>query len=651
MAIELPKRGREGELKSYQGRYAWLLFGCVFAFLILGFRFWQIQIIDGEEYYLASTQNIIRQVEVPAPRGEIFDRYGVALAQNRPSFDVVVVPSIFARHADEEVYELLREYLHLSASEEQRLRRQVEARVGEVMVRRDVSRGDLARLEEDRMRLPGVEVRVRAQRHYPLHHVGAHALGYVAEVSPSELPGLRRYGVRQGDLVGRMGLERSFEEILHGSPGTDRRVVDARGNPVGEAQTRFLIGDHQRVEPVAGRNLVTTLDADLMVIIDDAMGDRVAGAVVAIDPRDGSVRALYSKPHFNPNAWSGRLSAMEKMRVDNDPFRPLVDKTLNGYFPGSVFKIVGTLAALGDGHFHADDTVTCRGSYRFGDRRYRCWRDAGHGPLNVVGAMAQSCDVYYYRLADEMGLDRLAEYGRMFGFGERTGIPLPRESAGRMPDREWYRQFGADGYNRGADLNTVIGQGDTLTTPLQVAMAYGAIANGGDLFYPRLVEEVQNQAGETLFEYRPRVRKRVEMDPEHLEVLRESLREVLRHPRGTAHRHRLDHTELGGKTGTAQVARIGAVRVASEDRELRQRHHGWFAAYGPYEDPELVLVVFLEHGGGGGDAADVAREILDRYFTRDSPRALRTRVADAPEYMTIDEAMDGEEGQEEGDDE
>ena len=626
---QLPNAGREKPTAHYEGRYMWLFVICAVAFVALGLRLWELQIIEGERYYHASTDNIIRQVEVQPPRGEILDHSGVELATNRPSFDVYIQPSIFLANADEEVYELLKRYLSLSQRQLDRLRQRVDAREGEVLVSRDVSRSDVARLQEDQMRLPGVEVRINHQRYYPLHHVGAHALGYVSEVGPEQLRELQPYGYRRGNLIGQMGLERVYEELLHGSPGLSREVVDARGNPVSEAERDFLIGEYQEVGVVPGRDLVTNLDADLMVIIDEAMQDYAAGAVVAVDPNDGSVLALYSKPHFNPNAWSGRLSAMERMRTNSDPFRPMMDKTVNGYFPGSVYKIVGTWMGLAEGHYEPHDEETCRGFHELGNQRFRCWREQGHGRVDAYSSMVQSCDVYYYELAEKVDIDTMAEYARSFGFGEHTGIELPHEQAGRVPDREWHEERSPEGYQRGFDLNTIIGQGDNLTTPLQVAMAYGAIANGGKLYYPQIVDEIRNEEGDTLFEYEPQVRKRVDIDDEHLEVLREGLRGVVHDSQGTARGSRLSHTEVAGKTGTAQVAQIGTVRIPHEERELHRRNHAWFSAYAPYDDPEIALVVFLEHGGGGGgDAAPVAMEILDRYLTRDTPEALSIRLGE-----------------------
>ena len=630
MAVEeITKRAGRRELEVYEVRYLWLLAICVIAFAAIGLRLWQLQIVKGEEYHRVSTQNIIRQVELKAPRGEILDREGVALAKNRPAFDVYLNPGIFLANADDEVTARLREYLDLTDQEWGRIKSRLDARRGDVVVRRNAARSDVARIEENQMDLPGVEVRTNHQRHYPLHHVGAHGLGYVSEIGPNQLRNLQPYGYRRGDYIGQMGLERAFEGVLHGSPGIRRRVVDARGNRLGEADTEFLIGEYQQVNPVAGRDLVTTLDADLMVIIDEAISDYAAGAVVAVDPRDGSLLATYSKPHFNPNAWSGRLSSMEMLRSDSDPFRPMMDKTMSGFFPGSVYKFIGALTALKHGGYEPHDSVRCPGHYMLGGHRFRCWRDRGHGNVDAYTAMAQSCDVYYYEVAEKVGIDALAEQARAFGFGELSGIQLPNESPGRVPDRHWHDTHGVDGYQRGFDLNTIIGQGDTLATPLQVAMAYAAIANGGDLYYPRLVDEIRTEEGISLFEFEPTVRKRVEIDEEHLEVLRESLHMVLHSGVGTARGSALSHTEAAGKTGTAQVAQIGAVRIPHEEREIHLRNHAWFAAFAPYDDPEIALVVFLEHGGGGGgDAAPVAMEILDRYLTRETRSALNIRLGD-----------------------
>lgn len=630
-AFDLPTRGQRGEIAAYEGRHKWILLFCLIAFLILAGRLWHLQIIKGAEYHRLSTENIIRQIDIRPSRGRILDRNGAILGDNRPSFDVYMVPHIYRRYRTDETVELLKQYLNLSNEEIERLERTMRTNLGEVVVRRDVTRAQVAMLEEDKLRLPGIDVRATAHRYYPMHAVSAHSMGFVGEVGTEELRSVERYGYRPGDYIGRMGLERAFEEILHGSPGIDRRVVDARGNQQGEAETRFLIGDYQMVKPIPGRDLVSTLDADLALIIDEAMANHAAGSVVALDPRDGSVLAMYSKPGFNPNAWSGRLSRNEKSRSDNDPFKPMLDKSVSSYFPGSIYKIVASLAALAEGIMTPTDEVNCPGYYSFGGRRFRCHRRSGHGKVDLEKALQVSCDVYYYKIADQLGMDKLSEYAHMFGFGERTGLPVNNESAGRIPTREWHKKNSPEGYQRGFDLNTVLGQGDTLVSPLQAAVAYAALANGGDVYFPRLVKEIRNAQGDVLFEFTPRVRKQVNMKAEHLDAIRKGLHSVVHKDGGSAYRLRLPDIEVAGKTGTAQVVKIGAVRIANEDKEMRFRDHAWFAAYAPFENPEIVVVVFLEHAGhGGSEAAPVAMRIIREYFNqdRDSLSALITKIGD-----------------------
>ena len=626
------------DMSGYQGRYKWLIVIVALAFMVIIGRLWHLQVLHGERFYRASTENIVQAVDIKPARGRIFDTHGVVLADNRPSFDVYLVPAIFLeRRKDRRVdkarvaqkLEQLRSFLNLTPAEVVALEKKLERKLAEIVVRRDVSRAQVASLESYQLELAGVEVRPTAHRHYPLHMLGAHTVGFLGELSDKDLQAWEGFGYQAGDYVGRMGLERAFEDILRGSPGLERRVVDARGTPQGESETSLLIGEYQQVRTISGKDLVVTLDTELMLIIDQAMRKHAAGAVVALDPRDGSVLALYSKPSFDPNSWTGRLSAQEKLRSDNDPYKPMLDKSVNAYFPGSVYKIVGSLAALEEKTMALEEEVKCSGAYRFGGRSFRCWKSAGHGHVDVIKSLASSCDVYYYRVAELMGIDKLAEYAYRFGFGEPTGLPINHESPGRVPTKEWHRKHGPDGYQYGFALNTVIGQGDTLASPLQVAVAYAAIANGGDLFYPRLIKSVRTQEGRAIFDFEPQRRKRIEFDPQHLSAIRQGLWEVVNTENGTAYKARPKHVETAGKTGTAQVHKIGKVRVANRDKEFRFRDHAWYAAYAPVDNPQLVLVVFLQHGGHGGTvAAPVAAEIFDHYFTRDLSKPLTARVSE-----------------------
>lgn len=607
-------------------------------FVVLLGRLWFIQVIEGERYYRASSNNIIRNIEVSPPRGKILDRSGTVLAENRPSFDVVIQAHLFSTPKEgPSPLDLLQEYLNLSKEDMERVRKKVEQRSGEVVVARDITRAQVALVESDRLRLPGVEVRANSHRRYPLDHVFGHAVGFMGEVRGNELRDLEKLGYRSGEYVGRMGVERAFEAVLRGAPGIERQVVDARGIPQGEAETRFLIGDYQKVSPVAGRDLVLTLDARLHLLIDEAMKNYAAGGVVALDPRDGSLLAMYSKPGFNPNSWSGRLSSQEKLRADNDPYKPMIDKTVSAYFPGSTFKIAPALAALEEGIMTPEDEVKCPGYYRFGGRNFRCWKHGGHGDMTVSQALQHSCDVYFYKVAETIGIDKVAEYGFMFGFGEESGYPINDESAGRMPTKEWHRKHSPGGFQHGFALNTVLGQGDTLASPLQVALAYGAVANGGDLYYPRLVEKVLAPSGVALFEFEPRVRKHIPMSEEALREIRHGLWMTVNKDGGTAYVHRPEGLDVAGKTGTAQVHKIGKVRVANREKEIRFRDHAWFAGYAPASDPTIVLVVFLQHGGhGGSDAAPVAMDILKRYFAGEDPLARKIGETYTPPEPSVD---------------
>ncbi|MEM1350609.1 MAG: hypothetical protein AAGI01_18755, partial [Myxococcota bacterium] len=291
---------RAGE--AYSQRASWFALAALVAMSAVVIRLWLVQVLGGETYYQLSTENIVRDVEKAPPRGRIFDTNGVTLADNRPSFDVIVTPRVLHKNDPERTLDVLEELINLTPRERVRVRKIVTRDVAETVLRRDITRAQVAMLQARQHQLPGVEVRPKSHRFYPFHSVGAHTIGFLGELGERELSELSGLGYRAGDYTGRMGLERAFEDILHGSPGIERDVVDARGNPQGEAATRFLVGEYQHVAALPGRDLVTTLDTELMLIIDEAMRHKPAGSVVALDPRDGSVKALYSKPSFNPNS-------------------------------------------------------------------------------------------------------------------------------------------------------------------------------------------------------------------------------------------------------------------------------------------------------------------------------------------------------------
>lgn len=602
------------ELDEYAWRFRWIFIAFCIPLVVLVGRLWQLQIIDADIYTHKAHNNLIREVKQPATRGLIYDVAGTAIAENRPAYDVTITPRLLSR--DPEALNRLGDFLNITQDELGKISRKME-RAGDrsFVARRDITRDQVAVIESNHMDLPGIDVQARAQRYYPQNEYAAHMLGFMNEVNADELEELRAYGYEPGDYVGRMGLERRYEAILRGSPGFERQVVDARGIPQGDEEATELLGSTRRVQPVAGRNLVLTADMRLQQIMFEEFATHPSGAAVAINPNDGSVLAMLSKPTFNPNSWTGRLSTEEKRRSDSDPFKPMIDKTIQSQFPGSTFKIVAALAALNEGIITPDETLHCPGFYEFGKRRFHCWNHMGHGSVDLTDSLKDSCDVYYYKLGEKLGMDRLAQYGYMFGFGERTGVGINGESRGLVPTRDWHRKHSPEGFQYGFELSTAVGQGDTRVTPLQLALAYAAIANGGTLYYPRLVDRIESAQGRELFEYPGRVRHRLEVPSEMIKAIETGLTAAVNEPGSTPYKHRLDYVTVAGKTGTAQVRGFDSQNLIDGRVELAHRDHAWFAAYAPVGNPQIALVVFVEHGGSGGKvAAPVAMRILDRYF-------------------------------------
>ena len=612
--VELSTLVARADLDIHRRRTRWLMLFFLVPFLVIAGRLWLLQVGDTDELARKARSNLVRTTEIGADRGMIYDRNGRLVAGNRVAYDVVAD----LRHFQDkpEALVLLREYLSLSEGDVQQIdKRLAAASKREFVARRDVSRDQVALVETNRVRLPGVSVETRAQRYYPYNELGAHTVGFMNETTGEELAALKDYNYSLGDYIGRTGVERAYEAVLRGSPGFDRRVVDAKGIPQGEEAAEELLGHYRRVEPVPGRDVRLTVDMEIQEIMLEAMADHVSGAAVAIDPRDGSILGLLSKPTFNPNSWTGRLSAEEKRRVDTHPFKPMVDKTTQSWFPGSTFKLVSAAAALGEGYIRPEETLRCPGYYEFGNRRFHCWHRAGHGAINLVDSLKYSCDVYYYKLGEKMGMDRLAQYAYMFGFGERTGIGINGESRGLVPTKDWHRKHSSEGFQHGLTLSTAVGQGDTRVSPLQTALAFAALANGGKLYYPRLVDRVETAEGNVLFEYPARVRRELDLAPEVIREIDVGLAAVINEQGGTAHSHRLSYINIAGKTGTAQVRGFGRQQLVNGEVTLRHRDHSWFVGYGPVEDPRIVVVVFVEHGGSGSRvAAPVAMKILDRYF-------------------------------------
>ncbi len=567
-------------------------------------------------------------------------------------FLVYVDPEYFPSEA--RIFRRIRRILGLGDKEFDLFARRASRATGleryrEILVRSDISPevGERLLAEIELGDLPGVTVQAATARSYRLGRLAAHLLGYVNELTPQELEVRKDVGYRLGDVIGRRGVERSFEEDLRGVDGSETVVVDSKGRPQSSQLAAQLKGEFgEREPPRAGNRVVLTLDLDLQQAAETAFTHGESGAVVVVDVKTGGLLAVTSTPSFDPNLVSGYFDPREKERLDSMvELRPWRFRAIQDQFaPGSTFKVVTMLAALRKKATSEHERVNCGGAFTLGTTRFRCWRDTGHGGLIGVEAIMKSCDVYFYTMGNRIGLDAIASVGFDLGFGKKTGIPIDGESDGIMPTEAWYNQNLPEGYTRGAAVNASTGQGAVTVTPIQLAVAYTALANGGTVYEPEVALRIEAFDGSAVRQFQPRPRRTIEFPPGHLELVREGLRRVVNDPSGTAYIRRLKDLQVAGKTGTAQVAHM-AKRVKSKDLPKPMRDHAWFAAFAPAANPEIAVVVMVEHGGGGSSvAAPVAMAVADAWHKKQL--ALGRVVTNAPLDMLVAEADLGQEGAE-----
>jgi penicillin-binding protein 2 len=604
--LQLDRHVPSPGVPEFNRRFAWLIGVVATAFLVLVGRLWQLQILRGEAYYQKASDNFKAERFLPAVRGKIEDRRGRILVDNRPSFNVYVSPRYFTPEARERLIQLLA----LSPGDAEALRDKVrKSRAQEVLVLEDIGRDQLALVAQAQADLPGVAVHDVPHRNYLYGTLAAHVLGYMNQVSDAELEPRRADGYEEGDYVGRYGIERAWENYLRGKRGVERFVVDAKGRRKEDREVEALIDAPKFVPPVAGHDIVLTIDADLQRAAEKALAAHPSGGAAVIDVATGRILALVSKPAFDPNVMTGHLTRAEEAAMEADPHKPFLDKTLRQhYYPGSTFKFVTALAALDENAVSPDDKNYCGGGLEVGRRVFHCTKD--HGSVNLTQALTQSCNVYFWRLAEKIGLDKIARVADDFGFGVPTGLGMNGDVAGFMPTKAFYDAHG--GFRIGYALNTAIGQGDTVVTVLQLALAYAALSNGGNLWVPQIVDKVVTASGKTVAEYPPTLRRHVKVSPRALDIVGRGLWGVVNDKTGTAYSMRHAGLEVAGKTGTAQIRKL--VRDDKGKAWDPERDHAWFAGYFPAGRPEIAVVVLVEHGGHGGQvAAPVAMEIIEGY--------------------------------------
>jgi len=519
-----------------------------------------------------------------------------------------------------------------------------------ILVREDVPRDIVAELKQHRDELAGVEVVGVPVRFYPYKNLGAHTLGYVAEIDAETLAKYRPRGYEDldreeqqrqnplgyegGDTVGATGIEHAWESYLRGQRGWEKRVVDARGRYRTGPDPERLIDAPGRLDPIPGRDLRLSIDADLEQAIEKAMRPHAAGAVVVVDVRTGRLLALYSKPDFDPDDLSGgagRARVREAFtRLYADPLRPVLDKTMSGAFqPGSTMKPFSALAALEDHLVDPEHAEKCEGYVMFGRRVFRC--SHVHGRVILRQAISRSCNIYFFHLAETVGMDRIARVAQAFGLGQKTGLAINPEAPGRIPTRSWYALRYRGQFRVGFTLNMAIGEGDVTVTPLQLAVAYSALANGGTLYQPQVVRAVETSDGTVVQEFPPRIRRQIPVDPDNLRRVTDALYDVVNDPSGTAFPARDPALDVAGKTGTAQTG-----YVAKKDDEPKMawflsQNHAWFSSFAPARSPEIAVTVLVEHGGSGPEVAvPVAMQVVREYERLQSMRLGHAPWAKSP---------------------
>jgi penicillin-binding protein 2 len=584
------------DTKFALGRIAVFQYAAVAVFLFLIAGFWVLQIRDHEANSTLAERNRIKIVPLLAPRGKILDRDGRVIVDNQPAF----VVQLTQENLKPEHLAPIAEGLHLDLDELKATVKRYAAgkRYSPIPIKRDITPAELTFIDSHRDpgTFPELEVVQEPRRLYPQNGLAAHVIGYVGEVSEAELNSSDFASYAQGDLVGKSGLERQYNEVLKGVDGQRRVVVDVAGR------------EHQvleSVEATPGQNLQLTLDLDLQAVAELAL-DGKKGAVVALDPRDGSVLAMVSRPAFDPNLFAAHIKASDWKAITSNPDNPLLNRAIQAQFaPGSTFKPLVAMAGLETGTIDDNFNVRCSGGANFYGRFFKCWQKGGHGSVDVHAGIVHSCDVFFYTVGNKLGIDNIAQYAEEAGLGKKTGIDLPGEAEGLMPSSKWKMRTQREKWYAGETISVSIGQGAVTVTPIQLASAIGGMANGGVWFKPHLVKMAAA----------PDAARKENWNPDNIAKVVSGMYGVVNEGGGTGTAAAIPGLTVSGKTGSAQRVSNDLRKSGKLDKgELED--NGWFVAFAPRENPEIVLAVLLEGGEHGGLAAPTARDIIKAYFDK-----------------------------------
>jgi len=570
-------------------RLNWLLIFVIICFAILVISLWYLQMIKGEEFKERSVKNCIRSLVEDAPRGRIYDRQEALLVTNRPAVVVSIIP---AEVDDlEKLSERLGRIIDISPEEiVLKIKNYRENPFKPVKILDDCKINKVIEIEERKDELKGVVLEVKPRRNYLYHDFAAHSLGYVGEINKEELQQRDNPKFLGGDIIGRSGLEKYYDDILRGEKGGKEVEVDALGQEV----TVLL---YQK--PVPGKDLILTIDKDLQLYGENLLFGK-KGSIVVSDPKTGEILALVNKPSFSPNLFANGISHTDWQRLSSDSNYPLTNRSLQGaYPPGSIFKVVTAIAALEEGVTDRKRKIYCSGTFELADRVITCWKETGHGSLSIIDAIANSCNVYFYTLGKDLGIEKFNKYMQEFELGKKTGIDLPAEAIGIIPSAQWKEREVKEIWFPGDTINLSIGQGYLLLTPLQVHNVITSIAMEGEIYKLHLAKKIISADGKTVKEIKPEIFKELNFSPDTFKIIKEGLRQTIL--KGTGWRANIEELAVAGKTGTAQ--------------NPQGETHAWFIGFAPYEAPEICITVFVENGGEGGEvAAPIARAMLEKYF-------------------------------------
>jgi penicillin-binding protein 2 len=592
------------ELADIQNRLIFIKVGFLMLLVLLGLRLWQLQVRDGLYYQDLARDNRTRSIILEPARGLLYDRNGELLANNIPSFQLYV--SLEDIQNRETLIARLPEFVDIDRQEiSDKLSK--KNRRGRIKIKAGITLKEVALIESHRLELPGVVIQPEYQRYYPLKTYASHVLGYVGEISESQLKDPEFSDLQQGRIIGQYGVERTFDAYLLGKTGEEVIEVDALGYPKRSLSVQ---------RPLAGNDLYLTLDIRLQRLAEDLLGEE-AGAIVALDPWNGDVLALVSKPGFNPNDVSGGISAKDWQQFLQDSRHPLTNRAIQGqYPPGSIFKIIMAAALLETQTLSAQESISCHGTFPFGKRIFRDWKAGGHGQVDLTKALAESCDVYFYKAGNQLGIDTIATYAHLFGLGKKTGIALPSERSGLVPSSEWKRKVKREPWYPGETISIAIGQGFLTVTPIQMAKMAAIVATNGRVVQPRLFKASRLRRTGNLKKEPESSIQQLTIPPITFAHIKEGLAAVV--TKGTAQRAKSDMVSIAGKTGTAQVVALKPDGDKDKNKELQKefRDHAWFVAFAPVEHPKIAVAVLVEHMGHGGSAsAPLAKTLIEAFMS------------------------------------